>query len=522
MTESTSLLAPGVVIAETYEIERQLGRGGMGEVWLARHRRLAGKQVAVKVLHVDRQLPQEALGRFKREAEIAARLEHPNIVQVLDFNTLPTGQPYLVMEYLKGQSLAARVRGRKFDLPQVSGIMRQVGAALQAAHRAGVVHRDLKPENIFVIPTAVGDQVKVLDFGISKLSDSNMVQTTDSVLLGTPLYMSPEQALGHNSDVAPQSDLFSLGSICYELFTGQAPFYADNIAKVVFRIAYEKHAPLATLRPDLPQHALNAVEHALEKERHRRTKDIDSFVLELTGQALAEVAQDESSGVYSPGMPVTPSMSSGATRAPSGGAPNLATALPATRSPVDSAQRVSGKKAMLVIVGGALLLSAVVVKVRTDNWAERSAYRTAMIDAGHVLLADGTFSMDAGQATAPVETLDAGVAAPLPVVVAEPPRPKVPPTAEEQLVLAKFAKLESEERWEIIWSSRALLRTALKTISAREQGLAMVITATCARNDNAQLLPIVSEYKAVATSAQVRLARQRCIKRYPSAEFLDW
>ena len=531
MTEATSLLAPGVVIAETYEIERQLGRGGMGEVWLAKHRRLAGKQVAVKVLHVDRQLPQEALGRFKREAEIAARLEHPNIVQVLDFNTLPTGQPYLVMEFLKGQSLAARARGRTFDLLQVSGIMRQVGAALQAAHRAGVVHRDLKPENIFVIPTAVGDQVKVLDFGISKLSDSNMVQTTDSVLLGTPLYMSPEQALGHNSDVAPQSDLFSLGSICYELFTGQAPFTADNIAKVVFRIAYEKHAPLASLRPDLPQHALNAVEHALEKERARRTTDIDAFVLELTGQALAEVAQDESSGVYSPGMKVTPSMSSGATRAPSGGSPKLATALPATQSPADSARRVSGKTAMLVIVGGALALSAIVVKVRTDNWAERSAYRAGMIDAGHVLLADGTFLMDAGQAPpARVEVIDAGVAAvidagaaaPLPVVVMEPVKPKVPPTAEEQVLLTKLTKLESEESWETIWAARATLRTSLKTISAREQGLAMVINATCARNDNAQLLPIVNEYKVVATPAQVRVARQRCIKRYPSAEFLDW
>ncbi|HEY1086779.1 MAG TPA: serine/threonine-protein kinase, partial [Archangium sp.] len=289
MSDSAPLLAPGVLVGETWEIERQLGRGGMGEVWLAKNRRLAGKQVAIKVLHVDRQLPQEALARFKREAEIAARLEHPNIVQVLDFDTLPTGQPFLVMEFLKGTSLALRARGRTMDLPQVSNVMRQVGAALQAAHRAGVVHRDLKPENIFLVPTAAGDQVKVLDFGISKLSDSNTVQTTDSVLIGTPLYMSPEQALGQNSEVSPQSDLFSLGSICYELFTGQAPFVADNIAKVVFRIAYEKHAPLATLRPDLPRTAVEAVEHALEKERQRRTPDIDTFVHELTGLPLEKM-----------------------------------------------------------------------------------------------------------------------------------------------------------------------------------------------------------------------------------------
>ena len=527
MTEGTSLLAPGVVIAETYEIERQLGRGGMGEVWLARHRRLAGKQVAIKVLHVDRQLPQEALARFKREAEIAARLEHPNIVQVLDFNTLPTGQPYLVMEYLKGQSLAARARGKTYDLSQVSIIMRQVGAALQAAHRAGVVHRDLKPENIFVIPTAVGDQVKVLDFGISKLSDSNTVQTTESVLIGTPLYMSPEQALGHNSEVAPQSDLFSLGTICYELFIGEAPFIADNIARIVFRIAYEKHAPLASARPDLPPAAIAAVEHALVKERERRVKDVDTFVLELTGQALNEVAQDESSGVYSPGMAVTPSMSSGVTRAPSGGPPRLATPVPRPPSPVDSAKLVSGKKVMIALVSGALILSAIVAKVRTDNWAERSVYRAGMIDAGYTLLADGTFLMDAGPGVVvPVRVIDAG-AAEIDAgtdagALAELARPRVPPTAAEQVVLDSFVKLAQQEKWDAIFEARGKMRALLKTPSAREQSLALLIDATCARNDNTQLLPVVNEYKTVATAAQVRAIRQRCIKRYPSAEFLDW
>ncbi len=539
MTDVTSPLSPGLVIAETYEIERQLGRGGMGEVWLARHRRLAGKQVAVKVLHVDRQLPQEALARFKREAEIAARLEHPNIVQVLDFNTLPTGQPYLVMEFLKGQSLAARARGKSFDVPQVAGIMRQVGAALQAAHRAGVVHRDLKPENIFLIPTAVGDQVKVLDFGISKLSDSNTVQTTESVLIGTPLYMSPEQALGQNRDVTHQSDLFSLGSICYELFSGEAPFNADNIAKVVFRIAYEKHTPLLAMRPDLPAEAAAAVEHALEKERERRTKDIDAFVLELTGQALAEVAQDESSGVYTPGMSVTPSMGSGETRAPSGGGGSKP-ATPLPRLPPGPAERapvVSGKRLIFGIIAVVAVISAIVVKVRTDNWTERSAYRTAMIDAGYTLLADGTFNMDAGVKTVPVidagpevvaEVIDAGAAPVVAVVIDAGPavpdtvKPKVPPTATELELLQSLSALEKGEKWETIWETRSTLRAKLQTPSAREQGLAILINATCARNDNGALKPVIHDYKTVATASQLRLARQRCMKAYPSSEFLDW
>jgi serine/threonine protein kinase len=545
---ANSPLSPGLVIAETYEIERQLGRGGMGEVWLAKHRRLAGKQVAVKVLHIDRELPQEALARFKREAEIAARLEHPNIVQVLDFNMLPTGQPYLVMEFLKGQSLAVRARGKTLDVAQVSVIMRQVGAALQAAHRAGVVHRDLKPENIFIIPTAVGDQVKVLDFGISKLSDSNTVQTTDSVLIGTPLYMSPEQALGQNSNVTHQSDLFSLGSICYELFTGQAPFSADNIAKVVFRIAYEKHTPLSATRPDLADSVVAAVEHALEKERERRTPNIDAFVHELTGQALAEVAQDETSGVYTPGMSVTPSMSSGQTRAPSGsGAPKLlatpgpVSSAPAQLSQMDGARQVSGKKLTFGIIAVVAVISAVVVKVRTDNWAERSAYRTSMIDAGYTLLPDGTFNTDAGLKRAPevAVVIDAGVAevevdaglaeaaidagAPaVQVVNVEPVKSKVPPTAAELAVLASLVKLEQAEKWENIWDTRGTLRTKLQTPSAREQGLGILITATCQRNDNAQLISIIKEYKLVATASQVRGARARCVKSYPSSEFLDW
>ena len=521
----TSLLAPGIVIAETYEIERQLGRGGMGEVWLAKHRRLAGKQVAVKVLHVDRELPQEALARFKREAEIAARLEHPNIVQVLDFNTLPTGQPYLVMEYLKGSSLAARARGKTLDLEQVAVIMRQVGAALQAAHRNGVVHRDLKPENIFVLSTAVGDQVKVLDFGISKLSDSNTVKTTDSVLIGTPLYMSPEQALGQNSEVGPQSDLFSLGSICYELFTGTAPFNADNIAKVVFRIAYEKHVPLANTRPELPAHALAAVEHLLEKDRVRRTPNIERFVLELTGRALAEVAEDETSGVYSPGMPVTPSMSSGQTRAPSGGAAKPAT--PQPPSPMDGMKTVSGKKVILTIIAGALVLSAIVGKVRTDNWAERSAYRSKMIDAGFVLLADGTFEMDAGR----VPGVDAGI--PAVVAVVSPPaidagvpevvKPRGPaPTLDELALVESLQKLADQKNWDAIWESRGRVRAAIKTPMAREHALSILISAICERNDNAQLSPLVADYKSVASGSQLRAVRLRCIKVYPDATSLSW
>ena len=536
MSETTSPLAPGVVIAETYEIERRLGQGGMGEVWLARHRRLAGKQVAIKVLHVDRQLPQEAVARFRREAEIAARLEHPNIVQVLDFNTLPTGQPYLVMEYLKGQSLGARAHGKALPFEQVAGIMRQVGAALQAAHRAGVVHRDLKPENIFLVPTALGDQVKVLDFGISKLADSNTVKTTESVLIGTPLYMSPEQALGHNKDITGQSDLFSLGSITFQLLTGQAPFFADNIAKVVFRIAYARHSSLAALRPELPAHVIAAVEHALEKEVDRRTPNIEAFVQELSGHGLVDVVQDESSGVHLPGTPVSQSMASGETRAPSGTKATPAPASPYAPSPALTASTISGRKVMVFMVFITVSLAAFLAKVRTDNWAERAVYRAGMVDAGWVMLEDGNFvksdggEYDAGVALAPV--VDAGLPA---AVAVEPeagvpdagvpelavkPKLEAPQTEAEKALLDGLLAQVARQEWDPLWDARGKIRVGLKTPSALRQGLEVLLDAACARSDNAQIMPVYNELRAVSSPAQLKQSKQRCIARYPASSSL--
>ncbi len=339
MANTPSVLSTGLVVADTYEVERLLGRGGMGEVWRAKHRRLAGKSVALKVLHTSGQPPSaDVLARFRREAEIAARLEHPNIVQVLDFNSLPTGEPFVVMELLKGESLASRLRRGPVPVDELRSIVRQVGSALLAAHSAGVVHRDLKPDNIFLVPTALGDQVKVLDFGISKLSDSSTVQTTDSVLIGTPLYMSPEQALGHNREVTPQSDLFSLGSICYELLSGKAPFAAENIAKVVFRIAYEAHVPLAEAAPGVPPDVARGIEHSLLKDREKRTPDIACFVHEVTGQTLGPQQQgsvrDSAGGIYSPEVAVSQSLAEGATVTPSTGrVAKPAEAAPASGAP---------------------------------------------------------------------------------------------------------------------------------------------------------------------------------------------
>src|SRR5581483_2240139 len=262
---SASEIGVGTVVAETYEVTHLLGQGGMGAVWAAKHRRLPGKRVAVKVLHGGQAIDQEAFARFRREAEIASRIGHPNIVEVLDFNTLPSGTPYLILEYLEGESLASRLKRGALAL------VRQVGSALFAAHREQVVHRDLKPDNIFLCPTdsggVIGDRVKVLDFGISKIRGSTTVQTQESALLGTPQYMSPEQAFGRNKSIDQRTDVFALGAIVYEMLTGTPAFGGETLAEVVLNIV---HKPAPTLSgyktTKVPAKVVAAVERAMQKE----------------------------------------------------------------------------------------------------------------------------------------------------------------------------------------------------------------------------------------------------------------
>ena len=289
---AASDITVGTVLRDTYEITSLLGKGGMGAVFLARHRRLPGKQVAVKVLLHGAGLNQDLYARFRREAEVTSQLGHPHIVEVSDFDTLQDGTPFLVMEYLRGESLEQRLSRGRLPLSEVLTLVRQIGSALQAAHRAGVVHRDLKPANVFLVPTDVegvmGDRVKLLDFGISKMLDSSTVQTQEAVLIGTPQYMAPEQALGKNSEVGPATDLFALGCIVYEMLSGRAPFAGEgsSLVQVVFRIVHAQPEPLAQLCPDVPSHILAAVERALSKTPQDRHPDVSAFVTELTGNPL--------------------------------------------------------------------------------------------------------------------------------------------------------------------------------------------------------------------------------------------
>ncbi|MFP2925337.1 protein kinase domain-containing protein [Pyxidicoccus sp. 3LG] len=290
MTRPDGDLRIDAVLRNTYRIVSLLGRGGMGSVYLAQHLRLPGKQVAVKVLRGGDHLTQEILTRFRREAEIASRLGHPNIVEVLDYDALDDGNPFLVLEYLRGESLASRLERGPLPLEQVYSFTRQMGSALQAAHGAGIVHRDLKPANVHLVPTdsggVVAERVKLLDFGISKVLSSETLQTQEATIIGTPQYMSPEQAMGKNREIDARTDIFALGCIVYEMMAGKPVFGAGTLAQMIFRVVYEPPEPLGPLCPEAPASAVSAVMRALSKSPDERYPDVSSFVAALTGSPL--------------------------------------------------------------------------------------------------------------------------------------------------------------------------------------------------------------------------------------------
>src|SRR5579883_3286070 len=229
-------LAPGSQLGR-YLLVRQLGAGGFGAVWEATHVDLK-KRVVIKTLHPKLAQNADLRARFLREGEAASRIHHPHIVEMFDVG-VDQGLPFLVMEFLEGETLASLI-AREAPLPvmRIVDLMVPVIAAVLAAHREGIIHRDLKPENIFLAVTFIGEiQPKVLDFGISKMSGGpeGMSITSTSAVMGTPYYMSPEQA-GGTKNVDPRADQYSLGVILYECATKRKPFEGENLYALITKI----------------------------------------------------------------------------------------------------------------------------------------------------------------------------------------------------------------------------------------------------------------------------------------------
>jgi len=272
----------GRVLDGTYQIVRPLARGGMGEIYEAVHARLGGKRYAIKVLHPVFASNEEVFRRFRREAEIASQLGHDHIVEVQDFNVTPDSVPYMVMELLEGEDLAARIERGPLPLVHVVHIVDQVASALAAAHQAGIVHRDLKPQNIFLTKRRGSDEfVKVLDFGISKMQDSSSVITRDQSLMGTPFYMSPEQAMGMVRDVDARTDVFALGAIIWEMVTGEMAFASDTIPGALYRVVHEEPRAAHELRRELPPGASALLARAMAKDRDARIASAQDLAAEL-------------------------------------------------------------------------------------------------------------------------------------------------------------------------------------------------------------------------------------------------
>ena len=282
----------GLVLGGAYELVGRIGEGGMGAVYEAHHVRLH-KRVAVKLMSRAMARHPDALARFHREARIASRLGHPNLVNVLDFGKSEEGEPYLVMEHLEGEDLERRVR-RAGSVPLANAvkIARQVASALAVVHAKGIVHRDLKPANIFLVQVpGEPDFVKVLDFGVSKIKAASTKLTDASTVLGTPEYMSPEQASGSGEDIDHRADQWALACIVWEMLAGRTPFTADFADAIFYQLTHLAPPPLSKYAPDLPAAVETVLLRALSKNASDRYPSVKEFARALEIAAIGNCSE---------------------------------------------------------------------------------------------------------------------------------------------------------------------------------------------------------------------------------------
>jgi eukaryotic-like serine/threonine-protein kinase len=339
----SQLFQTGSVIDGKYRVTRHIGEGGMGSVYEGENVRI-GRKIAIKVLHGDLPKTPELVSRFEREARAAARVGSPYICDVLDLGDLETGDRFIVMEYLEGDNLEERLeKVGRISQVDVATIAFELLAGLASVHDAGIVHRDLKPANLFLskTPRGRGEVVKILDFGVSKFlpvgdADSANVTQTGAVM-GTPLFMSPEQARGAK-EIDGRSDLYSAAAIMYRALTGCYPLLGENFHDLLFKIALEAPKPIQELCPDVDPVLAGIIMKGLAKKPEERWATARDFHEAIAGWARSNAPvslQLLSMGSMS-GMAVAAAMSTPATPilSPLHGAQNT----PSTGSPVARTQ----------------------------------------------------------------------------------------------------------------------------------------------------------------------------------------
>jgi hypothetical protein len=304
------------MIGETfgsYKITGKIGEGGMGAVYLAEHA-LLGRKAAVKVLLPEHSRSQDLIDRFFNEAKTAAGLNHPALVDVFDFGVHPSGSAYLVMDYLEGESLGARL-ARLGPMPGevVIDLGRQIARGMEVAHRGGIVHRDLKPENIFLVPDADEpghEQVKIIDFGIAKLLGLDKTRrgaTSTGMVLGTPLYMAPEQCKG-SGVVDHRADIYSVGCILYAMLCGRPPFEFPGVGEILAAHLYQPVTPPRTINPAVDPALEALVMKALSKNPDERQQTMAALASELgrLGGHQSQAARPPSATTFSGAAPPPP------------------------------------------------------------------------------------------------------------------------------------------------------------------------------------------------------------------------
>ncbi len=410
--------APGTVLAGKYRVDRLLGEGGMGWVVEATHLQLE-QRVALKFMHAAYAATSEAVPRFLREARAAARIQSEHVARVTDFGTLDNGSPFLVMEYLEGRDLDSLLRSRgPLPIDVVVDYAMQACEGLAEAHAAGIVHRDLKPANLFLARRSDGSvRVKLLDFGISKFAvaggDKDVAMTSTQALMGSPLYMAPEQ-MRASKNVDGRADIWSMGVIVYEMLAGSPPFDGETLPVVCARIMTEPSPELRTLRPEVPVALERVVTRCLEKDRDKRFADVAAFARALAacGTRDAEAAADRIGRVAGAGAVSLPAVFQGAGLADA----RSALATPGALNEV-AAGDATGKSA--AGVKGAAHTQAEFSHTGPSFAGRRGARRLAIIGSGFLfaivaaVLAGGATRGQSSTHAAGPDSTDAALVAPM-------------------------------------------------------------------------------------------------------------